>query len=50
MESGNDNLARLVADLRRAVIAIELRRGRPPRRRARPMPERAKRVEELSWR
>ena len=35
MESGNENLTRLVAELRRAVIAIELRRGRPPRRRIR---------------
>jgi len=43
MESGQDNLARLVAELRRAVIATELRRGpaanrsearRQPRRRA----------------
>lgn len=32
MENGNDNLARLVADLRRAVIAVELRRGRPSRK------------------
>jgi len=39
MESGQDNLSRLVAELRRAVIAAELRRGQPPRRaprRARP--------------
>jgi len=35
MESGQDNLIRLVAELRRAVIAAELRRGRPPRRRER---------------
>jgi hypothetical protein len=32
MESGNDKLIRLVAQLRKAVIASELRRGRPPRR------------------
>jgi hypothetical protein len=35
MESGQDNLTRLVAELRRAVIAVELKRGRPHRRRAR---------------
>jgi hypothetical protein len=35
MESGSENLNRLVAELRRAVIAVELRRGRPPRRRVR---------------
>jgi hypothetical protein len=29
METERDNLARLVERLRRAVIAIELRRGRP---------------------
>jgi hypothetical protein len=34
MESGNEGLARLVAELRRAVIGAELRRGRPPGRRA----------------
>jgi hypothetical protein len=32
MESGNEGLARLVAELRRAVIGAELRRGRPPGR------------------
>jgi hypothetical protein len=32
MESGQDNLSRLVAALWRAVIATELRRGQPPRR------------------
>ena len=42
MESGQDNLNRLVAELRRAVIAAELRRGRPaPRRRAQPGPRAA---------
>jgi len=35
MESGPENLTRLVAELRRAVIAVELRRGRPTRRRPR---------------
>jgi len=35
MESGHDNLSRLVAELRRAVIAVELRRGRLSRRRDR---------------
>jgi len=35
MESGQDNLSRLVAQLRRAVIGAELRRGQPPRRPAR---------------
>jgi hypothetical protein len=34
MENGNDKLNRLVAQLRKAVIATELRRGQPPRRRA----------------
>jgi hypothetical protein len=33
MESGQDNLSRLVAELRRAVIAAELRRARSGRRR-----------------
>jgi hypothetical protein len=37
MEKEQDSLARLVAELRRAVIAAELRRGRPtPRRDRRP--------------
>jgi hypothetical protein len=35
MESGQDKLSLLVAELRRAVIAAELRRGRPTRRRER---------------
>jgi hypothetical protein len=36
MEQARDNLERLVAELRKAVISAELRRGRtPPRRPAR---------------
>ncbi|HEX3699347.1 MAG TPA: hypothetical protein VHV27_01610 [Phenylobacterium sp.] len=34
MENGHDNLARLVAELRKAVIARELHRGRPQARRS----------------
>jgi hypothetical protein len=31
MANGDEKLARLVAELRRAVIAAELRRGRQPK-------------------
>jgi hypothetical protein len=38
MENGEDKLTRLVADLRKAVIRLELNRGPRERRRARARP------------